>query len=96
MKRRKRTARLRKASQRQLTTNKKTAQILRASAIRRGFLYVKGGSKICSHKWSKHNDVSVCVKCGLTVTYDGKMFFDKKITTRRKIKNGKSGDVKRY
>lgn len=82
-------------SQRQLTNKKKITQIYRASAVCRGFSYVKGGTNICGHKWSKHNDVTVCVKCGLTVTYDGKMFFDKKITTRRSLKNGKSRNGKR-
>ncbi len=31
---------------------------------------------MCNHDWVKVNDVRVCQKCGLTVTRDGKMFFD--------------------
>ena len=47
---------------------------------------------MCKHEWTKVNDVRICTKCCLTVTYDGKMFFDKKInaTVRRNFKNEKS------
>ena len=31
---------------------------------------------MCSHKWREINDVRVCIKCGLTITFDGKIIFD--------------------
>jgi hypothetical protein len=34
---------------------------------------------MCSHNWKKVNDVSVCIRCGMTRTHDGKIMFDKKI-----------------
>lgn len=34
---------------------------------------------MCSHEWKTINDCKVCMRCGLTKTYDGKLFFDKKI-----------------
>lgn len=32
---------------------------------------------MCSHEWFKHNDVTVCKRCGLTRTFDGKILFDR-------------------
>lgn len=34
---------------------------------------------MCSHCWKKVNDIKVCINCGLTVTYDNKILFDKPI-----------------
>lgn len=35
---------------------------------------------MCSHSNTKKvNDVRVCLKCGMTVTHDGKILFDKRI-----------------
>lgn len=34
---------------------------------------------MCSHSFKKMNDVDVCIKCGLTRTYDGKIIFDRKL-----------------
>lgn len=34
---------------------------------------------MCKHDWQKINGVSVCMRCGLTRTPDGKILFDKKI-----------------
>ena len=34
---------------------------------------------MCAHTWKKINDVYVCVKCGLTKTFDGHIIFDRKI-----------------
>lgn len=45
---------------------------------------------MCSHKLKKINDFSVCIKCGLTMTYDGKAFFDRDIV---KTINRRSGKV---
>lgn len=44
---------------------------------------------MCNHDFAKINDVSVCRKCGLTRTYDGKIFFDKKLTNRKQKKRRK-------
>lgn len=41
---------------------------------------------MCNHEWIKLKDVKACVKCGLTCTYDNKLFFDKKLV---KIANRK-------
>ena len=38
---------------------------------------------MCSHEWRKINDVKVCMRCGITVTHDGKILFDKKIKDYR-------------
>ena len=32
---------------------------------------------MCKHEFIKINDVKACTKCGLTVTYDGKMMIDR-------------------
>ena len=48
---------------------------------------------MCPHIWKKVNDVSVCVRCGLTRTYDGRILFDRKIMNHnnkpKKRKGGK-------
>lgn len=44
----------------------------------------------CPHVWKKVNDIHVCVRCGLTKTFDGKILFD------RKIVNYKSKKVKKH
>lgn len=33
----------------------------------------------CKHDFKTTNDVRVCVKCGLTVTYDNKIILDRKL-----------------
>lgn len=47
---------------------------------------------MCSHTWKKVNSVWVCVKCGLTKTFDGKMVFDRELPNRiyNKEKKGKN------
>lgn len=46
---------------------------------------------MCSHNWRKINDVSVCLRCGITRTNDGKIIFDRKLPNCRvkKTKKGK-------
>lgn len=46
---------------------------------------------MCPHTWKKLNDVFVCLRCGMTRTNDGKIFFDRKIVNYRpkKRKGGK-------
>ena len=39
---------------------------------------------MCNHNFIKINDIKVCIKCGLTRLYNGKIFFDKKIKNFRK------------
>lgn len=42
---------------------------------------------MCGHIWHKINDVSVCSKCGATMTFDGKILFDRKLVNyKRKAK----------
>ena len=50
---------------------------------------------MCSHIWLKINDFTVCSKCGLTRTFDGKIIFDRniagyKLKKRRKNHGKKS------
>lgn len=51
---------------------------------------------MCRHQFIKINDVSVCKLCGLTLSYDGKVMFDRNLPNignrkkRRKNKNAKS------
>lgn len=41
---------------------------------------------MCRHEWRKVNDVLVCLRCGLTRTYDGKVIFDRKMANyKRKV-----------
>ena len=44
---------------------------------------------MCSHNWQKINDVYVCMRCGLTRTYDGKLIFDRKIANYKPKKRKK-------
>lgn len=44
---------------------------------------------MCGHDFIKINDVSVCRKCGLTRTYDGRIFFDKMLPNRKHPKQKK-------
>lgn len=39
---------------------------------------------MCNHQWKKINDIKVCTRCGLTITYDGKIMFDRKLPNYRK------------
>ena len=42
---------------------------------------------MCNHgNTVKVNDVWVCLRCGLTRTYDGKIIFDRKIANHKKRK----------
>lgn len=34
---------------------------------------------MCKHEFIQLNDVTACLKCGLTRTASGKIFFDKKL-----------------
>jgi hypothetical protein len=43
----------------------------------------------CNHVWKRVRDVSVCLKCGLTITYDGKFLFDRKLPNYRPNKKYK-------
>lgn len=43
---------------------------------------------MCPHDWRQINDVTVCVRCGMTRTKDGKVFFDRKLPNY-KAKRGK-------
>lgn len=39
-----------------------------------------GVDKMCKHEHTRRmNDVKVCLRCGLTLTRDGKIMFDRKI-----------------
>ena len=51
---------------------------------RTGYDYYVRKRKVCNHVWKKVNDVHVCVKCGLTRTYDGKILFDRKLANKVK------------
>lgn len=44
---------------------------------------------MCNHDFVKINDVSVCRKCGLTRTYDGRILFDKRLPNRVQKKRKK-------
>lgn len=46
---------------------------------------------MCSHGWQRVGDVWVCVRCGLTRTNDGKLFFDKKLPNYKSKKQKKRG-----
>ena len=46
---------------------------------------------MCSHNWQKVNDVQVCMRCGLTRTFDGKIIFDRKIANYKSKKSKKRG-----
>jgi hypothetical protein len=48
---------------------------------------------MCNHIWKKVNDVHICVNCGLTRTYDGKIMFDRKLPSY--IKNKKKRKAKK-
>ncbi len=32
---------------------------------------------ICGHQWVRHEDVRVCLRCGKTLTFDGKCLHDR-------------------
>ena len=49
---------------------------------------------MCSHTWQKINDVFVCMRCGLTRTYDGKIIFDRKLVNRKSKKVKKHANKK--
>lgn len=48
---------------------------------------------MCNHEFVTVNDVRVCQRCGMTVTYDNKVLFDRKIANYKpkKKKRGKNG-----
>ena len=42
--------------------------------------YIRNGENMCNHSNTKKiNNVRVCLKCGLTITDDGKVLFDRKL-----------------
>jgi hypothetical protein len=45
----------------------------------------------CGHQWRKFNDVEVCVRCGLTRTYDGKILFDRRLPNVKPPRTPKKG-----
>ena len=47
------------------------------------------GIKMCSHIWKTVNDIKVCVRCGLTKTFDGRILFDRKIANFNPMKKKK-------
>ncbi len=49
---------------------------------------------MCGHEWVTINDVTVCSKCGITFTYDGKVIFDRKLP-KYKPNNKRKGKKKR-
>lgn len=44
---------------------------------------------MCNHQWQKVNDVCVCVRCGLTKTYDGRILFDRQLPNYKRKKRKK-------
>lgn len=44
---------------------------------------------MCSHSWYKVNDVTICAKCGVTLTFDGKLLFDRKIVNYKSKRKAK-------
>ncbi len=38
---------------------------------------------MCSHNWIAINDIRVCTRCGMTVTDDGKVLFDRKFVNQK-------------
>lgn len=35
---------------------------------------------MCGHEWIKINDLSICKRCGITITEDKKILFDRKLS----------------
>ena len=51
---------------------------------------------MCNHSNTvKINDVRVCLKCGITITHDGKIIFDRKLPNYRSKKGGKRKNGKK-
>lgn len=44
---------------------------------------------MCSHQFIRINDVSVCKICGLTLSFDGKVMFDRALINVGKTKKKK-------
>lgn len=44
---------------------------------------------MCKHQFIKINDVSVCKFCGLTLSFDGKVMFDRKLPNYKKKRRKK-------
>lgn len=43
---------------------------------------------MCNHKWQKVNDVSVCIKCGVSICNGKKVIFDRKLINKlRKLED---------
>ncbi len=38
---------------------------------------------MCPHSWITINDIRVCTRCGMTVTDDGKVLFDRKFVNQK-------------
>ena len=47
---------------------------------------------MCGHQWLKYNDVSVCIRCGLTRTKDGKILFDRRFPGYKGKRKGAKHD----
>lgn len=45
----------------------------------------------CNHRFTVINDVRVCQQCGLTVTPDNRIIFDRKFPTYKPKKRKKRG-----
>lgn len=39
---------------------------------------------MCNHQWQKVNSLNICVRCGLTKTYDGRILFDRQLPNYKK------------
>lgn len=44
---------------------------------------------MCGHQWKRINDTWVCIRCGLTRTYDGRILFDRKLPNYKSKKRKK-------
>ncbi len=62
-------------------------------------LFKKDDGEMCGHDWEQVNDCFVCLRCGLTRTFDGKILFDRKLAdinknhTGRQAKRRKKGEI---
>ena len=59
----------------------KTEINLSSALMRRAFLLEE---IMCRHEWLRINDVRVCKRCGVTLTPDNKVLFDRKLVNPKK------------
>lgn len=45
---------------------------------------------MCKHIWQKYGSANYCVRCGLTKTADGHIFFDRKLPNYKTKKKKRS------